>query len=159
MRPSGHAVVSCIVASGVWWWTRDGWMAVLSWIVGVGVDLDHVIDYMMHERRLPTSVKEFLDYYLSRHGYPRVVILFHGYEWLLGLILLAWAWWPTMWITVVTLSYAQHLVLDLLANKHVHPLCYFVAFRIHCGFSRAVLIRSGPAALQSNARTGSSSKG
>jgi len=143
-------VASALVAGGVWWWTRDGWLAAVSWGIGVFIDVDHVIDYVVYERRLPKSARQFIEYFTVRHEYRKVIILFHGFEWMALLWGLAWAVWPAPWGVVVALSYSQHLVLDRITNRHLHPLCYFFFFRWRCHFSRAVLIPWKPDSARSH---------
>ncbi len=140
MRPSHHAAASALVAGGVWGWTASGWLAALAWIVGVFVDVDHLIDFLMSERSFPASTRGFLDHFLVKRRFRKVVIIFHAYEWMGLAWFVAWWHWPSPWGVVAALAYSQHLVLDAVANRHLHPLCYFLVFRVRCGFSREVLL-------------------
>lgn len=111
--------------------------AAASFLAGVFIDVDHWIDYWLM-RRLDLDVRAFFGYF-RRPDQSRIFLPLHGYE-LLAL------WWAIAlagglgpWAMGVAAGCTLHLVLDQLTNP-LHPLGYFLAYRIAVRFEGARLL-------------------
>lgn len=117
-------------------------VAAASFLAGVFIDVDHWIDYWLM-RRLDLDVQAFFAYF-RRPNQSRIFIPLHGYE-LLAL------WWTIAlagglgpWAIGVAAGCSLHLALDQLTNP-VHPLGYFLAYRVAVRFEGARLVgQEGP---------------
>lgn len=137
MMPLGHAIVSSAVAGAVYLASSDWRMALVAWLVGVGVDLDHIPEFTIlrgHRFRL----REFLRY-CAESRMKKMYLLLHAYEYVLVIALLAWILDLPRWGMVVGLAFLSHLVADQLSNP-VRPLAYFIINRYRQGFDVGAVI-------------------
>ena len=96
------------------------------------MDLDHFADYW-RETGLNADIPRFLSYFSSRSA-KKLWLLLHAWEWPLlaaGLCLILPA--PSPWVVWALAGWFSHLLLDQRFN-HLHPMAYFMAFRIKHGF-------------------------
>ncbi len=99
--------------------------AALFFGCGVLVDLDHLNDYW-RETGWNTNWRRFLGYFDGRK--PRhLVLFFHGWEWALLALYLAWQWQDAAWAWAGA-GWLTHLMLDQRFNR-LHPLAYFFFYR------------------------------
>jgi len=120
VTPPGHAVISLGVGAIVWAFTRNIYAVLAAPLVGVLVDLDHLVDYyqwIVKERR------------------EHVWLFLHGYELTIAAILGAYAsgWDPI--VLAGALAYLAHILTDQFTN-HVQPGTYFLTYRAVHGFRR-----------------------
>jgi hypothetical protein len=136
MRPVYHVLSSAGVATVVYGLSGSGLATGLSFLAGVAIDADHLVDYF-RARGLCFDWQDFMgpDYFTDA---GKIIVPLHSIE-LLALLwlLLPWLGWSA--ILGVTASFCLHLLLDLSAYP-LHPLTYSFIFRwLHC-FDRAVLV-------------------
>lgn len=125
MRPSQHLAVSVLAGGGTWAATGEPWALALTTIAGVAADVDHVPDLW---RVMALGRK------------PKLVLFFHGWEWL-GLMCgisfaLGWPWWMAALVS----GYATHLVTDHVFNG-AQRLGYSLAYRALKGFEPQVVAK------------------
>lgn len=130
MKPGRHLVLSTVVSAGAYVATGSVVLACSSWAAGFLIDADHLVDYL-REFGLPRG---FRHVYASFCGpnYRRLVLVLHGWEWVVGLACLAWLG-GNPWISGLALGMGQHLAADQWTNP-VRPGTYFFAVRTWLGF-------------------------
>jgi len=131
MRPRGHLIISTAVSAGVYAASRSWTLTSLSWIAGVLIDVDHVLDYLVTQKRLdpyPMMFKHF-----DRQRSKKCYLWLHGFEWIPVIGLLSWTLGQPLAGSAILMGYSQHLLLDQWANG-LHPLFYFLTFRAANGF-------------------------
>lgn len=91
-------------------------LAAASFITGIFIDLDHIAD-VVREHGWSTKIKEFF-HICHNAQFDRIVLFFHGWEWLLLWSIAAWLtdWNP--WVTGAVIGIAHHLVLDTFHNTY-----------------------------------------
>lgn len=115
MKLKYHTAIS-IILSGILYAIFKSWgLAIASFISGIFIDLDHIIDYL-HEYGLPLNVREFSRVCYEKQ-FRQVFLILHGWEWLVlwGVAAGMTDWNP--WVTGILIGYWQHLVFDQLGNK------------------------------------------
>lgn len=106
-------------------WAATGSPLALPAAIATGVfaDADHVTE--LFGRR-----KELDQRYMVR--------FFHAWEYsIIAVVMLSTVWYHPVLLAAV-LGHLSHLAIDTLTN-HVHPLAYFMGFRISQGFKRSKL--------------------
>ena len=120
MRPSGHLAISTAVGGAAWAISGEPWALPVAVGSGVLVDADHAPDY-------------WWTYAMRRR--PIAILMLHGWEWLLGLVVIGiWIEFP-WWLLAVVLGYGCHVATDHLFNGG-GPWCYLLAYRIRHGFRK-----------------------
>ena len=115
------------------------WAAGLSCLfAGIGVDLDHFIDFWLN-RGFSLDPRKLMDF--CYHGSSaRFLALFHGYEFIpvlwgipavLGRLDIAWG---------LAAGYTLHLIGDQLFNTHLCAWTYFFSFRWYHGFDSTRIV-------------------
>lgn len=114
MSPGGHLVTTALTCGAVH--AVTGSPALTAGIIAGGflIDVDHVVDYVLVERRRELHPAAFLRYYLGGQA-KRIVLALHSYELLALLALASWATdSPLGWGAV--LGMLLHLPLDIVFN-------------------------------------------
>lgn len=118
MSPTVHAGASLAIGGVVWWATHSTTALVTSVLVGVLLDLDHILDYYR---------------ILVMRRTDRVWLFLHSYEGLIpGLLAAHLSGWNPLAIAGVA-AFLAHILMDQVSNP-VRPLGYFLTFRILKGF-------------------------
>jgi len=114
MKPQYHVASSAFIA-GVLYLTFKSWsMALSCFLSGIFIDIDHVYDYVK-EFGFPFKVRDFVTT-VYNNGISRLTFVFHSWEILilLGIIAPFTNWDP--WITGVIIGFGHHIILDKLNN-------------------------------------------
>ncbi len=124
MGPIGHTVISSGVGVGVGIATGSPEAGALALGVGVLMDVDHAFD--------------FYRWYVN--GRPDQIVLFlHAWEYsLAGLVALGTVVYHPLFLAVV-LAHLAHVATDQFHNR-VHPLTYFMAYRVAKRFATAEIL-------------------
>jgi len=121
---------SLVISSGVLYFFNSWIAAIASFLAGVFIDLDHLLDYYLRFG-VNFNVKKF---YLSASSgqFKKLFILLHSYE----IIAILWIMIYIMdlgiiWIAIA-IGFTQHLLFDVLVNSHrkIDKLGYFLLYRI-----------------------------
>lgn len=140
MLPSRHIIVSAALGALLFHYTRDVITGLLCFIFGVLIDVDHLIEYIIH-RGFSKKVFSLPELYYScqrfvkpeeQGGEKKIYLIFHFFEaaalfWVLYIIT------RNLYIFSIALGYSGHLLLDALYNK-LKPDVYFLTQRIVKGF-------------------------
>lgn len=140
MKIKHHALASTII-SGILYSVFKSWgLAAASFISGILVDLDHVIDYWI-EHGLQFDLKRFFKYFDEKNfeNRKRLYFIFHAWEWLIILFVVARLTDWNLWVTGLLVGYGQHIILDELYNSfkyRIRPFVwgYFLLWRWKNGF-------------------------
>ncbi|MBI3091738.1 MAG: hypothetical protein HYY96_13840 [Candidatus Tectomicrobia bacterium] len=129
-----HTLVAAGLAALLRWRARSCQAAVLCFSVSLLVDLDHLLDYLLLTQFRRFDLLEFLQAPQYQAGHAFSLLVFHGYEWVIGLALLAWRCRRWRWLAAgAALGLLAHLLIDQLSYGG-HPLRYFFLFRLLSGF-------------------------
>jgi len=105
-----HTAIS-ITIGGILYLLFKSWgLAIACVLSGIFIDLDHIIDYV-REHGFPFKIKRFFQI-CDEGRFNRIMLIFHGWEWLFLWYIIAWFtdWNP--WITGISIGLTQHLLLD-----------------------------------------------
>jgi len=141
MRPFRHIIASAILGIGFLIFVRPFWAALVVFLAGVFIDLDHLIDFWALKPRRPFSVRDFLDSESRNDQTKWIFVFFHSWELVAGLWLWAFlAHWP-LWQTSIAAGITLHLILDIanIRQFKMSPLVYFLFFRAIKGFKKSKL--------------------
>src|SRR3989475_4405367 len=146
MSPGGHLVTTAIAGGAVL--ASTGSIPVTAGLVvgGFLIDVDHVVDYLLVERRREPTPAAFLRYYTEGHA-RRMVLALHSYEVFLALAALAW-WLGSVWVAGYLAGGAMHLALDIAFNGRLTPknifAFYSFGYRLAHRFDAEALFGSTP---------------
>jgi len=147
-----HHFVSSAVAGGVLYYATGSLSALVGAMVGgFLIDGDHIIDQIWSRKAdalEPAEGKDsgqggFAARYLRRRKLLRLPLVFHSYELLTAILIVAF-FFRTPVLTGLAVGYAIHLSLDLYRHHHEFrsPLFYFIVYRMSMGFRRDRLIKT-----------------
>lgn len=126
MKLHHHTAFSAAI-SGVLYLIFKSWgMAVSCFISGIFIDLDHIID-VLREHGLPFKVKKFFEV-CDKGQFDRVMLLWHGWEWIVLWGIAAWLTEWNPWVTGAFIGIGQHMILDTLYNSS-NPCTYSLLWR------------------------------
>jgi hypothetical protein len=148
MSPGGHLVTTVLACGAVYGVTGSAPLNAGLAAGGFFIDVDHVLDYVLFERRFRFSPRAFLRHYLEGRT-RRLVLILHSWE-LMGLLAVAALMTGSVWLWGYVLGMALHLPLDVkfngrLTNQSLVPFYSFV-YRWRRGFLRERLIELKPLA-------------
>ena len=136
MSPGGHLVTTAAACAAVYAGTGSAELVAGLAAGGFLIDIDHVLDYVLFERRRDLRPGTFLRYYLDGKA-KRVVLVLHSYELLALLAALAWLT-RVDWLWGWVLGMLLHLPLDVIFNGKFASggLVHFYSFivRARAGF-------------------------
>ena len=151
-----HHFWSSLAAGGALYWATGSSAALAgSMLGGFFIDSDHVIDQLWSIMKGAPFMKQsasnkadnndsrgWATRYLRRRKLVRLPLVFHSFELLIALIILA-AYFRTPFLIGLTSGYALHLSLDLIRHHHEFrsPFFYLILYRSSQGFRRDRLIK------------------
>jgi len=114
MRVEHHLTISAGISGIIYYLSRSWELTTSSFLAGVLIDIDHVIDYFLNEG-IKLNIKDFFRFYRDER-YKRLTIVFHAWEWLIFLFVFLWfSGWNT-WLTGILIGFTQHLLFDKFYN-------------------------------------------
>ena len=140
MTPKYHIAASTII-SGILYSLFNSWaMSAASFVTGILIDIDHIVDYSIaHGLRI--DIKDFFKFFYEER-YRRITLIFHGWEWLLILVLAAWQTDWNLWVTGALIGWGQHMFFDKIFNIS-NFRSYSLLWRWHRDFnSDNILLRN-----------------
>jgi hypothetical protein len=128
MKLIHHTALSVLI-SGILYMIFKSWgLAIASFVSGVFIDFDHVIDYVLiHGIRFRTS--EFFDYF-HEEKHQKVFLIFHSWEFfvILCIAVKLTDWNP--WMTGFLIGYVIHMIFDIIFNApRLMGLSFLVRYR------------------------------
>lgn len=111
-------------------------IGILTWLVGWLIDCDHLLDYFIYLRKFKTkfSFREFFSVnFFKKLG--KIYVLAHAWEYLFIFLIGSFFYKLSFpFIVAIGSSYGLHLLMDQFTNN-IHPLMYFLLYRIKVGFN------------------------
>lgn len=134
MSPVKHAAVSGAASVVFAYFSGSLGGAVVCFLSGIFIDIDHFIDYWIVKRELFFTFKE-LDAFFTYVPEGQLRLLFHSYE-LLLILWLVWLFDTTNMIMLGLVSgMSLHMFMDFFVNP-VKPLAYFFIYRFKHKFEK-----------------------
>ena len=126
MTPPAHAAVSLAIGGILWGVTKSPYSLVASFLTGVLIDLDDLVEYY---------------WWFVKEDHTRVWFFLHSYELVIPAFLSGYlsGWDPA--VLGVSLAFLAHLLADQLVNP-VGPLTYFFSYRAIQRFRRSEIIHA-----------------
>jgi len=135
MTATKHVIISGITGIAFGYFMQS-WLAfVSSFLGGILIDVDHIIDFYIRKKRISLSIKE-LENFCMKEKEGKMYLIFHSYELILALWLTAYFFPHVIWIGLL-FGMSVHLILDQIFNN-VYPWAYFGCYRAKHGFVQKV---------------------
>lgn len=140
MKLSHHVAASSILGGGMYASSGSIVLAISTFISGVLIDLDHVLDFLFFARDKFT-IRNFFSWY-HKNLWDRFAVILHSWE-LMFLLLVLTCLFRHPFIIGVTSGAFLHMLMDQIVNSRtvpIHRLFYFLAFRMSKGFKRKLIL-------------------
>jgi len=115
MKLEHHIAVSTVISGILFAIFKSFGLSAASFFVGIFIDLDHIVDYFF-ETGLGFNKKEFFSFFYEEK-HKKIVLIFHGWEFLIILGAAAKLTDLNHWITGMLIGYGQHMLFDFYYNK------------------------------------------
>ena len=140
MKPLPHIIASGMISALSAVYFRSAKYVVISFLAGVLIDGDHVIDYWLNNR--PTlNIKKIYKCCL-RIDLPKLYLGLHSYELVMLLWISIYLFSLSFFWQAIALGITQHIILDQLTNS-ISILAYFFTYRFMNGFKKEQILRQG----------------
>lgn len=134
MKPAAHIIVSFSLSIVVWFFTKSFLGAVICFLSGTAIDIDHILDYVVSCGWSLGTFKELLRACIVKEvdvcdeRFKKTYFLFHSIE--IAIILWIISFFTNnIYFFSASLGYSAHLVLDCRGNGE--KFCfYFIFWRI-----------------------------
>jgi len=138
LKPISHIISSGIIGAGVGAYYGSFECALISFIAGVAIDLDHFIDYYANH---PFTLKLTRIYkILYDRNLPRLYLILHSYEIIIFLWFCIYLFSMGPLWKAAAIGLTQHLIFDSFTNPLRWP-GYFFTYRLLKGFKKNLLFR------------------
>ena len=145
MLPSRHIIISLPLGATVGLFTQSAPAGLLCFFSGILIDLDHIIDYVIHYGLKKVELKEIyqacrkLANRKEEGGVKKLYLFLHAGE-IAILLWVGFVFFRNIYVLSIALGYTGHLILDA-ANNALKPWAYFLTLRIKNGFNTTKLAR------------------
>ena len=145
MKSSVHAITSLSIGTLIWLFTKSLYAGILCFISGFFIDIDHIIEYIIHYGWKDFNFKRFFlicEQTCKQGGeerFRKIYLVFHLGE----LAILLWIvsiYTKNIYLFAITIGYSIHLILDCVGNL-THPYYIFITFRAIKNFDTEKLVR------------------
>jgi hypothetical protein len=153
MKTQYHVVSSVPIGAAIYLTYHDVLSTVLAMGASVLIDVDHLIDYIITQKRidpLEKVMKAFESFNIVRKNY----FFFHSWEIAIALLVLSFVW-PHEFIVATLFGYSIHMTIDQVYNTHLlgkfnsKNAFYFFLFRLKHNFD-VLPLRKYPEAFDSS---------
>lgn len=133
MRPSRHIIASLTIGALLWLFTRSLYAGFLCFASGILVDLDHILEYIIHHGWKDLTFKnmyEACEQTERQKGdmrFKKLYIIFHISE-IAILLWIAAIYTKNIFLLAIAWGYSSHLILDVIGNN-TYPISYFMFWR------------------------------
>jgi len=161
MLPSRHIIASFPLGIATGYFTNSQLAGLVCFLSGVLVDIDHIIEYIIHFGFRNFKPKEVyrtcgkMTNPRQEGGVERVYLIFHAGE-IAVLLWAGFAFTKNIFLLAIALGYTVHLILDGTTNV-MKPSGYFISLRIKNRFKKEKFIKqhrctSNPTRLKAGSR-------
>lgn len=144
-------MTSGVISTFVWIHFRSFGCAALSFVSGVFIDLDHLLEYFTHYK-FTFSLKRIYCA-CARSRFKRLYLVIHSYELVILLWIAIYAFGLSNAWKAVAIGMTQHIIFDQLTNP-LRRYGYFMTYRIAQGFRKEKIVRIDPLTGKIEGRTG-----
>lgn len=116
MRLQYHVAISTLIAGVLHLFFKSWAVTISCFMTGIFIDLDHFIDYF-REKGWRLNIRDFFET-CHTGQFERIMLLWHGWEWMALLGISAWLSHWNPWITGAFIGYGQHMIVDALSNSN-----------------------------------------
>ena len=119
-------LISLPLSGAVYFLTKSVYSAFSCFLAGIFVDLDHIVDYLIHSN-FKFSIKEFFDTCYN-YRLKKFYLIMHSYE----ILILSWVMYFILKNEVllgINIGYTVHLLSDQFGN-FTKLFTYFFTFRL-----------------------------
>ncbi len=135
MKPVPHIIISFSFSLALWLFLKSLSAAVVCFIAGVFIDVDHLIEYLINFGWKGFSLQSCYrecDHSTVRNGlfkFKKLYLIFHSVEFALMFWLLAF-YTKNIYIFAFALGYFTHMVADIMGNREfMQSYFYFISWR------------------------------
>ncbi len=144
MKSSVHAITSLSIGALMWFFTKSLYAGILCFISGFFIDIDHIIEYVIHYGWKNFSFKRLFQVCeqttkLERCRFQKIYLIFHSGE-LAILLWIVFILTKDIYLFAIAIGYSIHLIMDCIGNP-THPYYIFITFRAIKDFDTEKLIR------------------
>lgn len=133
MKPKVHFISSTLLALVIYYFFQSPSAVLATFLGGVFIDLDHLVDFYFSRPRKIFSFQGFLSPHKYMRRNQKAYVPLHSYE----LILIIWlSSWYTDWNLIllgIALGFTLHLILDDIGNE-MKTFSYFLIYRMYNKF-------------------------
>lgn len=115
MKIEHHLGISVIISTAMHLVFRSWSLTTASFLSGIFIDLDHVIDYILVNGFRYDS-KHFFEYFYEEQ-HKKITLIFHGWEWLIFLYALMILTDFNFLVMGLFVGYGHHIISDYLYSK------------------------------------------
>lgn len=142
MKPGNHIIISIGVSIGLYLYFHSFLAALVSFISGVFIDIDHILDYILHGK----ISLHLVDYYLFslEKQFSKIFLFFHSFEVIILFWIVITIYKSNIYWICFAVGLTQHLILDCIDNSlkvSIKPFSYFLIYRAIKGFRRELLFK------------------
>ena len=138
MKLGYHIVISSLTSAGFAYATRSFWGTLICFASGILIDMDHVLDFCIANKRMCWRYSE-LDSYCREKKDGTIYLIFHSYE----LTVLLWSSYiffkNTVWLGFLV-GITVHLLIDQIFNG-TYRYAYLWYCRKRFGFPKEIFFR------------------
>jgi len=132
-----------VISAAVYSFFKSWPAAIVSFLSGVFVDIDHLLDYYL-SHGITFNVMKFYEA-CNQTNFSRLLLVFHSYEFIAILWFLAYVMkYEPIW-TALAIGSTQHLAFDEIVNSKYKPdsskFKYFFLYRLKRRFSPRVFVK------------------
>ena len=138
MKPSAHIAISLGVSYLVSRFFESIPAFFITFIGGVFIDLDHLVDYSLNHTGT-LDLKKMYDKFMTL-DLKRFYLVLHSYELVFCLWFYISIFKPNILWTAFATGYTSHIILDQLTNP-IKVQGYFLSYRIYKKFHKHSIIR------------------
>lgn len=128
MRPKYHFVATSLISLVFLYTTNSIFGALFVFIFGFFLDLDHLLDFWILQRKISFRNIKISDEF---YKYRKVYVILHSYEVFLIFLLIGFNFLNDVTIGMM-IGYFSHIFMDIVGNyltKPLNPLFYSVIYR------------------------------
>ncbi len=135
MQSRYHILMSSILSLMLFFMVRDPFAALTCFIIGIFMDIDHLVDYWMMTGKLTRNITELLE---TLGSYELVFIPLHSWELLLALMMLT-PIYPFLF--GATIGFFFHMIGDLVFNQAKIEGFLFM-YRVNIGWRKDLVFEN-----------------
>lgn len=140
MKVDYHIIASFAFSSCLYFYLHSFYAAVISFLAGIFIDVDHFIDYTFQYRSI--DIKHFFTVFTRPYLLINYYLVFHSVEFIIIFWLVIFKFKLGLFWVSIAAGFTQHLIVDVLFNRHLMPYFYFFTARLLLKFKKDGLLKA-----------------